>query len=100
MTDVCTREPELAVMQHMLDAHEKEIANLREIYVVINKLATSVEVLALQTTQMKGDVEKIKVDVEEIKRTPSDDFKRYKQAIITTVIGIIVGALMTGKFLG
>ena len=75
------------------------VSELRNVTGEINKLAISVEKLAINQSAMIEQQNELKKDVDEIKLQPAkdahDNKQKFIQAIITTTVGLVVGALIT-----
>lgn len=94
-------ELETKIIQH--DEQIKTLFNktsrLEAVTTDINKLAISVEKLAINQSAMIEQQNELKKDVDEIKLQPAkdahDNRQKFIQAIITTAVGLVVGALIT-----
>lgn len=61
----------------------------------INDLTISVEKMAVNMTNMLEELKKQGERLEELEKEPVETYNQVKQAIITTVAGIVIGGLVT-----
>ena len=77
-----------------------------ENYKILNEMATSIKTLTVnmeyqvkETQKINEQQQKIDERLERIEHEPTEDYKHYKRliigCIITTVIGAVVGAILT-----
>lgn len=92
-------ETEVAVK---LEAHEHEIASLKHRakdleaeFKVINELALSVNKMAVSMENMLQELNRQGERLGELEKIPLETNKQVKQAIITALVGGIVGAFVT-----
>lgn len=85
-----------------LEAHEHEISSLKHRakdleaeFKVINELALSVNRLAISMENMLQELNRQGDRLEELEKAPAETGKQVKQAIITALVGGIVGAFAT-----
>lgn len=85
--------------------HEHEIKSLKhrvtkceEQNNTLNKLANSVDVLAVNMKHMADEQKSQREHIEKLEKEPAEDFKHYKRlvigCVITTVAGAILGAVL------
>ena len=85
--------------------HEHEIKSLKhrvtkceEQQSTLNKLANSVDVLAVNMKHMADEQKRQREHIEKLEKEPVEEHKHYKRlfigCIITTVIGAVLGALL------
>lgn len=85
--------------------HEHEIKSLKhrmskceEEQSVLSKLATSVDILAVNMKHMADEQKKQGEHIEKLEKEPAEEFKHYKRlvigCIITTVLGAVLGAIL------
>lgn len=74
-------------------------ARLERVVDKIDKLAVSIEKMAVVQTDLVEEQKLLKKDVDKIKEQPAKDAhenkQKFIQAIITTSTGLIIGALIT-----
>lgn len=61
----------------------------------LEKLTESVHIIATETKAMREDVNDITSRVDEIEKRPSKRYDTIISAVITTLIGIIIGYFLT-----
>lgn len=91
----CTREGDISAIQTEIVSVWKRIDEMRSIYKSIQQLSINTSVLVEQMKETRVDVLKLREDVEDIKREPSDNYKHY----IRYIVGILIGAIVM-KFIG
>lgn len=85
--------------------HEHEIKSLKhrmtkceEQQSTLSKLASSVDVLAVNMKHMADEQKRQCEHIEKLEKEPAEEFKHYKRLIIgcviTTIIGAVVGAIL------
>lgn len=85
--------------------HEHEIKSLKhrmtkceEQQSTLSKLASSVDVLAVNMKHMADEQKRQCEHIEKLEKEPAEEFKHYKRLIIgcviTTVIGAVLGAVL------
>lgn len=86
--------------------HEHEIKSLKhrvnkceEQQSTLNKLANSVDVLAVNMKHMADEQKRQCEHIEKLEKEPAEDFKHYKRlvigCVITTILGAVIGAVIT-----
>lgn len=85
--------------EHKINTLEKRVDKIETLVESVNKLAISVEKIALTQSQMLEEQKQLKQDVMYLKELPAKDAHEIKQkiaiAIITGIISVILGALLT-----
>lgn len=61
----------------------------------INDLTISVEKMAVNMANMLEELKKQGERLEELEKEPAETYNQVKQAIITTIVGIVVGGIAT-----
>ena len=110
----CLREGDISELKTNMKAAFHRIDELRGIHDVLAKQSDAMHLLAVGMAQTTGKVETltstvgnitdtidtIQVDIEEIKRAPSDDYKYFKRqwlgGAVMMLIGYLLGALLKG----
>lgn len=82
-----------------LAEHEQDISYLKTQTENINKLVTSVEILANNMERMAKEQEKQGSRLEKLEQKPTKDYEQLKRTIITSICTAIVGAII-GAILG
>lgn len=96
----------VAVLRAELDSRmrgaERDIKELKKGNDILSRLATSVEVMAFeqkhQTESMleiKDDVSSLSTKVDAIEQRPAKEAQDIKNKIIMTIVGTVVGAIVT-----
>ena len=84
-------EHEIKSLKHRMTKSEEQQATL-------NKLASSVDVLAVNMKHMADEQKSQREHIERLEKEPAEDFKHYKRLIIgcaiTTVLGAVLGAVL------
>ena len=100
-------EIEAKVIQHdeQIKTIKGRVDRLESIAVDINKLAVSVERLAINQSQMleeqraqKDATDGLKVEIDEIKLKPAKDAHDLKNKIIVSVVTGVIGAILGAVF--
>lgn len=81
-------ESENARQNKRLDLMEKSINH-------INDLTISIEKMSVNMANMLEELKKQGERLEELEKEPVETYKQVKQAIITTVAGMIAGGIVT-----
>lgn len=85
-------EQEIKSLKHRMTEQEEKDKNLTE-------LTTSVRTLAVNMEYMAKEQQKQGERLERLEHEPTDEYKHYKRliigCIITTIIGAVVGALIS-----
>ena len=89
--------------EHRIDAHEKEIHELREKQDAIYEIASSVKSIATDMTYMKEDVKEVKAGqdklnqkVTEIENKPANEAKRRMDKIGDKLLWLLIGGVAAG----
>lgn len=80
---------EIGSLKHRVDELEDGAKAIQDIVISINKIAINVETL---TEEMKKQGDRL----DKIEQEPAKNWNSVKIATITTIIGIILGAIATG----
>lgn len=80
---------EIGSLKHRVNELEEGAKAIQDIVISINKIAVNVETL---TEEMKKQGERL----DKIEQEPANNWNTVKMATITTIIGIIIGAIATG----
>jgi predicted nucleic acid-binding Zn-ribbon protein len=89
--------------------HEHEIKSLKhrvtkceEQNNTLNKLVSSVDVLAVNMKHMADEQKSQREHIEKLEKEPAEDFKHYKRLVIgcaiTTIVGALIGAVLATIF--
>lgn len=89
--------------EHRIDAHEKEIHELREKQDAIYEIASSVKSIATDMTYMKEDVKEVKTGqdklnqkVTELENKPANEAKRRMDKIGDKLLWLLIGGVTAG----
>lgn len=89
--------------EHRIDAHEKEIHELREKQDAIYEIASSVKSIATDMTYMKEDVKEVKTGqdklnqkVTELENKPANEAKRRMDKIGDKLLWLLIGGVAAG----
>ena len=89
--------------EHRIDAHEKEIHELREKQDAIYEIASSVKSIATDMTYMKEDVKEVKTGqdklnqkVTELENKPANEAKRRMDKIGDKLLWLLIGGVVAG----
>jgi hypothetical protein len=78
-----------------LDDIRRRILKLEDIFEIINKLTVQIEKLALETKYMREDYNDIDSRVMVLEQKPVKRYDTAVTAIITGLIGIVIGVITT-----
>lgn len=89
--------------EHRINAHEKEIHELREKQDAIYEIASSVKSIATDMTYMKEDVKEVKTGqdklnqkVTELENKPANEAKRRMDKIGDKLLWLLIGGVAAG----
>lgn len=89
--------------EHRIDAHEKEIHELREKQDAIYELTSSVKSIATDMTYIKEDVKEVKTGqdklnqkVTELENKPANEAKRRMDKIGDKLLWLLIGGVAAG----
>jgi len=99
MDGKCTKEGVLSELRTEVKLIWERISMMDKMYESVNKLSESTVVLAEQMKNTNQEIQEIKKDVKEIKDIPTQNYNNYKNTIINTVLGGLVGYLIAQMFL-
>ena len=84
-------EHEIKSLKHRMNKCEEEQSTL-------NKLANSVDVLAVNMKHMADEQKRQCEHIEKLEKEPAEEYKHYKRlvfgCVITTILGAVVGAAL------
>lgn len=95
---VQTLEHDIPKMRERLSALEQDEKSVHRRLENLEKLTKSVHIIATETKAMRGDVNGLANRVDEIEKVPKKRYETAVTAIITTIIGIVVGYFLKGGF--
>lgn len=81
------------------ERQNRRIALLEESVQQINSLAISVEKMAVNMGNMLEEQKKQGERLETLEKEPAETTKQIKQAIITSIVGTVVGAAVTAALM-
>lgn len=85
-------EHEAKSAKHRLDELEIQSQAIQDLAMSVKEMSINMSA-QLEEQKRQGD------DIEKLKAEPADNWKRVKQKIIDTAIGIVVGGFVTGAIL-
>ena len=91
-TDVAVR---LEVFDHEIDALKHQVSDLKKEYSIIQELTILVHKMEVCIENMLQEQNKQGERLEILERVPAETSKQIKAAVITTLIGGIIGAVIT-----
>ena len=84
--------------EHEIKSLKHRVSKCEEQQSTLNKLVTSVDVLAVNMKHMADEQKKQGDKLENLEHEPTEEFKHYKRliigCIITTVLGAVLGAVL------
>lgn len=92
----CERDADISELKTNMKALFKRTDEMRQIYESLQQLTINTSILVEQMKDTRSDVDKIKVDIESIKRLPADNYQYYIKVISGGAIGAVVGYLLKG----
>ena len=87
-------ERRLTEIEALGKRNEGRIKKLEEEHDALNKLATSVAVLAEKQDTMNDNVEKLAEKVDHIESKPGKKWESMEEKILMTIVGALVGFLL------
>ena len=88
----------IASHEQKIKGLEHRVKDMEPFVEQIYKLTTNVELLG-QSIKTMAEVQKTQGDeISKLKAEPAEQWKYAKKTIISTIIGAVVGALITGAF--
>ena len=87
-------EKRLADAENRGKSNTRRIEKLEKVIDAINKLATSVEVMATKQDGMSESIQTLTSTVEEIKEKPAKRAESIAEKIILVVVGALVGVIL------
>lgn len=91
-TDVAIR---LEVLGHEIESLKCQVSDLKEEYGVIQELTISVHKMAVNFENMLKEQSRQGEKLELLERVPVETGKQIKAAVITTLVGGVIGAVIT-----
>ena len=84
--------------EHEIKSLKHRMAKCEEQQTTLQKLASSVDVLAVNMKHMADEQKSQREHIEKLEKEPAEDYKHYKRLIIgcviTGIIGAVLGAVM------
>lgn len=84
--------------EHEIKSLKHRMAKCEEQQTTLSRLASSVDVLAVNMQHMAEEQKKQGEHIEKLEKEPAEDFKHYKRlvvgCVITTVLGAVMGAAL------
>lgn len=90
---------ELAEHEQRLVNVEHRVKNLESMQNSMNNLIRSVDKLAFNMEGMLTEQKRQGERLKKLEQEPADDWKSMRRTIITTIVGVISGALASGLLL-
>ena len=84
---------QLGVMQQQITDIVRRLENMEELTASIHDMAISITKLTDATESMKGHVERISSDVDELKTKPAKRWETLVAALIAGCVGAVLGHL-------
>lgn len=81
---------------HQLDEIKQEQKDQRQLIVVVEQIASKTNVISGKVTEVNETVVQINDRVTNLEQEPARAYKKYKETIITSVITLILGAIVGG----
>lgn len=81
----------VASIEARCKSNTHRINDLEEDNRALHALATSVEVLATKQDTIESTVQEIKTDVKELKAVPGSKWEALVKAVLTAIVGALVG---------
>ncbi len=84
--------------EHEIKSLKHRMARCEEQQATLHKIASSVDVLAVNMKHMANEQKSQREHIEKLEKEPVEDFKHYKRlvigCIITTILGTVFGAVL------
>ncbi|MCI9081441.1 MAG: hypothetical protein HFI70_03800 [Lachnospiraceae bacterium] len=77
------------------ERQNRRISLLEERFQKLNTLTVAIEKMAINMENMLEEQKRQGVRLEALEKEPVENFNQVKQAIITTVIGVVAGGIAT-----
>lgn len=84
-------QAKIAEIEARSKSNTHRIDDLEEDNRALHTLATSVEVLATKQDTIESTVQEIKTDVKELKAVPGSKWETLVKAVVTAIVGALVG---------
>ena len=84
-------QAKIAEIEARSKSNTHRIDDLEEDNRALHTLATSVEVLATKQDTIESTVQEIKTDVKELKAVPGSKWEALVKAVLTAIVGALVG---------
>lgn len=91
-TDVVVK---LEVHGHEINSLKSQVSDLKEEYGMIQELAIAVNKMAVNIENMLQELNQQSERLKLLERVPAETSRQIKAAVITTLVGGIIGAVMT-----
>lgn len=85
----------LEVHGHEINSLKNQVSDLKEEYEMIQELAIAVNKMAVNNENMLRELNKQSERLKLLERVPAETSRQIKAAVITTLVGGIIGAVMT-----
>ena len=86
-------EKRLSDVENRAKSNTRRLDKLEESTEAINRIATSVEVMATKQEGMANTLDRLDGTIEDIKSKPAKRWEGIVEKIILTIVGLLVGAL-------
>ncbi len=84
--------------EHEIKSLKHRVARCEEQQATLSKLASSVDVLAVNMKHMAEEQKRQCEHIEKLEKEPAEEYKHYKRlvigCIITTILGAVFGAML------
>lgn len=81
---------------HQLDEIKQEQKDQRQLIVVVEQIASKTNVISGKVTEVNETVVQINDRVTNLEQEPARAYKKYKETIFTSIITLIIGAVVGG----
>lgn len=88
---------DITIHEHALklESHEKRIHELEQDRAALNKMATSIAVMAEKQNSLITKVDALNNKVDEMEQKPVKRWDNLITAIISSIVGIVIGWILT-----
>ena len=93
-------DAEIALIESRCKSNTHRINELQEHQTALDRLATSVEVLATKQENVESDVREIKTDVKALTEKPGKRWDAIVAAVVTAIVAGLVGWALAHAGLG
>ena len=84
-------QAKIAEIEARSKSNTHRINDLEEDNRALHTLATSVEVLATKQETIEANISEIKTDVKALKAVPGSKWEALVKAVVTAIVGVLVG---------